>query len=226
MTKTIVISLGGSLIVPDDVDAIFLKQFLAMIHKFVKKGYKFALICGGGSIARRYMKAASSITKMDNETLDWIGIEATKMNAFFLKKLFGKHAHDTLIYDPTKKISFGNKHILIASGWKPGWSTDYDAVLIAKQLKIDTVVNMSNVDYVYSTDPKKNPHARPVAALSWKAYRKMSGNSWKAGMNLPFDPIAAKEAERAKIAVYIVGKDIANMQKLLEGRQPKGTVIR
>ncbi len=226
MAKTIVLSLGGSLIVPDDVDHSFLRQFVSLIKRYVTKGCKFAIVCGGGSIARKYMQAALKVTKLDNEALDWIGIEATKMNAFLLKQLFGSHAHDAIIYDPNKKISFKNKHILIASGWKPGWSTDYDAVLIAKQLKVDTVVNMSNVDYVYSSDPRKNKHAQPIAALSWKSYRKMAGNRWKAGMNLPFDPIAAKAAEKGKIAAYIMGKNLANFENFLKGKQPKGTVIR
>ena len=226
MPKTIVLSLGGSLIVPNDVDAAFLRQFVSLVKRFVAKGYKFAIVCGGGSTARTYMHAATKVVKLDNEALDWIGIEATKMNAFLLKQLFGSHAHDAIIYDPSKKLSFKGKHILIASGWKPGWSTDYDAVLIAKQLKVDTVVNMSNVDYVYSSDPRKNTHARPIAALSWKSYRKMAGSVWKAGMNLPFDPIAAKAAEKRKIAVYIMGKNLANLENFLKGKQPKGTVIR
>jgi uridylate kinase len=226
MPKTVVLSLGGSLIVPHDVDAAFLKGFVALINKYVKRGYKFAIICGGGSIARKYQRAASKIARLDNEALDWIGIEATKMNAFFLQKLFGRHAHDAIIYDPSKNISFAKKHILIASGWKPGWSTDYDAVLIAKQLKVDTIVNMSNVDYVYSSDPRKNKHAKPIAALCWRHYRKLAGSTWRAGMSFPFDPIAARAAEKANLAVSIIGKDLANFEKILQNKQPKGTVIR
>ncbi len=226
MVKTIVLSLGGSLIVPQEVDAVFLKQFVSLIKRYASKGYKFAIVCGGGSIARNYQQAASQVARLDNESLDWIGIEATKLNAFLLKQLFGPQAHDAIIYDPSKKISFKNKRVLIASGWKPGWSTDYDAILIAKQLKVDTVVNMSNVDYVYSSDPRKNKHAQPIAALSWKSYRKLSGSTWKAGMNLPFDPIAARAAEKGGIAVYIMGSDLANLERFLKGTQPKGTVIR
>jgi uridylate kinase len=226
MPKTIVLSLGGSLIVPNDVDHMFLRQFVSLIRRYTKKGYKFAIICGGGSIARKYQQAALKVAKLDNDALDWIGIEATKMNAFLLRQLFGNHAHDAIIYDPSRKIAFGGKHVLIASGWKPGWSTDYDAILIAKQLKIDTVVNMSNIDYVYSSDPRKNRHANPIAALCWRHYRRMFSSTWKAGMNLPFDPIAAKAAEKGKIAVYIMGKNLSNFENFLKGKQPKGTVIR
>jgi uridylate kinase len=225
MPQTIVLSLGGSLIVPDDVDASFLRQFVSLIKRYVARGYRFAIICGGGSIARRYQHAALKVAKLDNEALDWIGIEATKMNAVLLRQLFGSHSHHTIIYDPSKKISFGEKKIIIASGWKPGWSTDYDAVLIAKQLKSHVVINMSNVAHVYTADPKKSKAARPLRGICWKHYRKIVGSRWKAGMNVPFDPIAARAAENYGVTACIISQDLKNFENLLSGKAWKGTVI-
>lgn len=224
MQKTIVLSLGGSIIVPQEIDTAFLKKFISLIRSFVKKGYRFAIICGGGSVARNYQQAAKDIGESTNETLDWIGIEATKLNAFFLMKLFDRDAEEAIIYDPTRPLSF-KKPIMIASGWKPGWSTDYDAILIAKQLKVGIVINMSNAKQVYTADPRKVNDAKPLSALSWKNYRKISGEKWVAGMNIPFDPIAAKEAEKSGIMVHIIGKDLSNFSKLLMGKKAKGTVI-
>lgn len=225
MEKTIIMSLGGSVIVPDKIDADFLNGFKNIIEKFVDKGYKFVIYCGGGKIARDYQKAAAEIINADNETLDWVGIHATVLNAEFVRALFGSIAEEHIIRDPTKKISF-NKKIIIAAGWKPGWSTDYDAVLLAKNLGIGTIINMSNIEYVYDKDPKKYDDARKIESISWKGYRKISGNKWEAGLNKPFDPIAAKEAEKSGLKVFIIGKNLKNFENLINNGKVDGTIIK
>lgn len=222
--KTIIMSLGGSIIVPDKIDVKFLRSFKKIIERFIRKGYRFVIICGGGNIARDYQKAASAVTKQNNKYLDWLGVHATKMNAWFMKAVFGKNAERLIVEDPTKKVKFSRK-ILIASGWKPGWSTDYDSVLLAKNLGVKTVINMSNIDYVYDKDPKKNKDAKKIKDICWKHYRKISGNKWKAGLNKPFDPIAAKEAEKLGLKVVIIGKNLKNLEGLLNNKKFEGTTI-
>mgnify|MGYP001595985807 FL=1 len=64
MPKTIVVSLGGSLIVPHDIDINFLKNFKSTIEKYTKKGYKFAIYCGGGKLARNLQQAAAKLSKL------------------------------------------------------------------------------------------------------------------------------------------------------------------
>jgi uridylate kinase len=224
MEKTIIMSLGGSVIVPDKTDVKFLKDFKKTIEKFIKKKYRFAIYCGGGKLARNFQKAAAGY-KFSNKELDWLGIYATRINANFMKKLFGDAAEDFVVTNPTSKIMF-NKKILIAAGWKPGWSTDYDAVLLAKNLKVKTIVNMSNIGYVYDKDPRKFRGAKKIKDISWREYRKISGSKWRAGLNMPFDPIAAKEAEKSGLKVMIIGKKLGNFENLLDGRKFEGTVIR
>ncbi len=223
--KTIVLSLGGSLIVPGKIDVAFLKDFKGVIEEYIGKGYKFAILCGGGRIARNYQKAASEICEADNNALDWLGISATTINAMLLKVIFGENAEKDIVDIPNKKITF-NKKILVASGWIPGWSTDHDAVLLAKNLNVKKVVNMSNIDYVYDKDPKKFKDAKKIERISWEDYRKVAGDEWKAGMNLPFDPVAAKEAQNSKIEVNVIGKDLKNFGSLLDEERFKGTIIK
>ena len=145
-------SLGGSLIVPGDIDIEFLKEFRILIEKYISKGYKFVIYCGGGKIARNYQVAVSEITPVDNNDLDWIGIHATRLNAFLLKKIFKENVEKKIIIDPNEEIKF-DKKIVIGAGWKPGWSTDYDAVLVGKNLGFKEIINMSNIDHVYDKDP-------------------------------------------------------------------------
>lgn len=222
--KTFVISLGGSIIVPDEVDIGFIKKFKELIEEYVSKGYKFVIYCGGGSLARKYQDAYRYLKDQDSETQDWIGISATHHNALLLRAIFHEIAEEKIIYDPNEKIEF-NKSLIFAGGWKPGWSTDYDAVLVAKQLGITNVVNMSNIDHVYDKDPNKNSDAQALEKISWKDFRKLVGDEWKPGLNMPFDPVASKEAEKIDLKVYVVGKDLDNLKKVLDGEKFKGTII-
>jgi len=222
MSKTTIISLGGSVIVPDNVDVKFLRGFKKTIENF--KGRKFVIICGGGKTARKYQEAASDVTKVDNVQLDWLGIYATRLNALLMRYMFGNNAQDPIVVDPNEKIHF-KKNIILAAGYKPGWSTDFDAVLIAKQLKVKEIVNMSNIDYVYDKDPKKHKNAKALKQISWKNFRKLVGSSWSAGLNMPFDPIAAKEASNSKIKVIVIGKDLGNLKNYLDGKGFRGSVI-
>jgi len=225
MEKTIIMSLGGSVIYPDNIDITFLRNFKKIIDKYIKKKYKFVIYCGGGKLTRNFQNAASIIVKLNNEDLDWLGIHATKLNANLLKTLFLDNAEDLVLDDPTGNIKF-KKKILIASGWKPGWSTDYDAIILAKNLKINTIINMSNIDYVYDKDPKIFLDARKIIKISWVDFRLIVGSKWRAGLNRPFDPVASKEAEKLGLKVIIIGKNLKNFENLLNNKRFVGTIIK
>src|SRR3989338_7758671 len=127
--KTVILSLGGSLIVPDTIDSAFLKKFRKLILVLIKKRYRFVIYCGGGKWDRNYQNAAEKITQLKPVDKDWLGIYATRLNALLLQRIFQPYAEAQVVVDPTGHVSF-TKRILVAAGWKPGWSTDYDAVLL------------------------------------------------------------------------------------------------
>lgn len=218
----IIFSLGGSLIVPDEIDVEFLKRFKEII---LKSDERFALICGGGKICRRYQEAASKISDLNNEDLDWLGIASTKLNAFLIKTIFKGYAYPEVIDDPTQPVDFKEK-VIVAAGWKPGCSTDKDAVLLAKNLGAKTVVNLSNIDYVYDKDPKKFDDAKPLKRISWNDFQNIVGEKWDPGLNAPFDPVASKEAKELGLKVVILnGKNIRNIEDYLAGKDFVGTII-
>jgi uridylate kinase len=116
---------------------------------------------------------------------------------------------------------------LVAAGWRPGFSTDYDAVLLAKYFKIKKVINLSNIDFVYDKDPKKFPGAKKITGISWADFRKMVGNKWDPGMNVPFDPVASQTAQEIGLEVAIMnGRSLKNLENYIEGKKFKGTVIK
>ena len=225
MKKIYVISFGGSLIVPAEIDIKILKKFKNIIEKEIKKAKKFIIITGGGKTARNYQNAAKALTKVSNEDLDWLGIHATRINAHLLLTIFRKYAYFRIIKNPKEKINFKEK-ILIAAGWKPGFSTDYDAVLLAKTYNSDTIINLTNVDYVYDKDPNKFKDAKPFKEISWKDYLKLIEQKWIPGMSAPFDPIASKLAQKFKFKVIILnGKKLKNLENYLANKNFQGTII-
>lgn len=223
--STIVVSVGGSLIVPDNIDEKFLKNLKKTILNYIKKGFKFVIIAGGGKTARNYQKAASSVTNLTKEDIDWIGIHSTRLNAHLLRSIFYKEAHPVIIKDHSNVKNFKEK-ITIAAGWKPGCSTDYDAVLIAEKLKAKKLVNLSNINYVFNKDPNKYKDAKPIKEIKWEEFRKMIPKKWDPGLSSPFDPIASKKAHKLEMEVAIMnGGDMDNFGKYLDNKDFAGTRI-
>jgi uridylate kinase len=228
MADVTVISLGGSLIAPEAVDTGFLASFhrLASGHLEAGRERKLIVICGGGGLARRYQAACRELApSASNDDLDWVGIAATRVNAELVRRVFGRLCADDVVTDPTAARKFTGR-VMVAAGWKPGFTTDNDAVLLARRFGADTLVNLSNQAKVYTADPKKDPSARPLDAMSWAELRKIVGEEWTPGWNGPFDPSAAKSAAEAHLRViYADGRNLANLADILEGRPFVGTTI-
>ncbi|MEI6478883.1 MAG: UMP kinase [bacterium] len=221
----IVISVGGSLIVPEAIDTDFIKALKAIIDREIDLGKKFIIICGGGRTSRNYQQAAQKVTKLRNNDIDWLGIHSTRLNAQLIKTIFLPKVEEVVVHDPHEKIDF-RKPILIAAGWKPGWSTDYDAVLLAKRFKATKVINLSNINYVCDKDPKKHADAKPVLKITWKDYRKVIPSKWTPGLNSPFDPIASKEAQKNKIEVAVIsGENLNQINNFIHDKPFEGTLI-
>lgn len=221
--EDLIISVGGSLIYPDEINVDFLKKFRDLILKQIKRK-RFFIFVGGGKIARKYQKVLSEFG-VSNEEKDWAGILASRLNASLLKNALKDYCYPEIIFDPTKKIKL-KEDILIAAGWKPGWSTDYDAVLLAKNFGLKKIINLTNIDYVYAKDPKKFPKAKPFKKISWEKFRKIVGSKWSPGLSTPFDPIAAKLAQKLKISVVIInGNKLSRLENFLNNKPFIGTII-
>ena len=225
-SKTIVISLGGSIIVPDGIQVTFLKKFKEFILKFLREDYQFIIVAGGGKTCRKYQKAAALITQLNDEDKDWLGIHATRLNAHLLRTIFKKEAYPVVLDSPYKPVKGKNQRLFIASGWMPGWSTDYDAVLLAKRFKATKIINASDIDYIYDKDPDEFKDARPVKEMKWSDYTKIAGKKWIPGMKVPFDPIASRVAKNSKMTViFTKGTDLKNLAEIIKGNNFNGTTI-
>jgi uridylate kinase len=223
-----VISLGGSIVAPEGVDESFLRDFTALIREFLEADgeRRFIFVCGGGGPARLWQRAYRNVSGggLDEEA-DWIGVMATRLNAQLVKAVMGEWCTQDVVTDPTQAESLKGR-VLVAAGWKPGFSSDYDAVLLAERLHAAGVINLSNIEQVYTGDPRQDPAAKPIDAISWADFRALVGDEWTPGKNVPFDPVASRHA--AKIGLQVIcagGRNLDNLRKLLQGEPFLGTVI-
>lgn len=228
--EKIVISVGGSLIVPNGgIDTGFLIKFNKFIRARLAENKKrqFFLIVGGGATTRHYQNAARGVigNKLTNDDLDWLGIHATRLNAHLVRTIFRDIAHHYILkhYEIIRKVE---ESVVVGSGWKPGWSTDFCAIMTCQDYDVKTVINMSNINQVYDKDPSKFKDAKPINKISWRELRKLVGNEWTPGMHAPFDPIAAKKAQSLGIkAVIVNGSNFDNLDNYFSGKKFVGTII-
>lgn len=225
--EAVVISLGGSILVPGGPDPDFVIKIRDLVLEWVKKDKRFLIIVGGGKVCRVYQEALSkTLDNADSKVLDWMGIYTTYLNAQFLRLTFGGEAYEDIITDPGI-VSTVSHDIVIGSGWKPGFSTDADAVFVAEQVGAKKIINLSSVDFVYDSDPMKNPNAKKFETISWDEYRSIIPSEWTPGENLPFDPIASKRAEELGMELaFISGRNLESLNKYLSGSPFTGTIIK
>lgn len=223
----VVVSVGGSLIVPDGIDTTFLARFRATILDHLSRGLSFYIVAGGGMTARSYQKAVEEVRgDLHPEDVDWLGIHATRLNAHLLRALFKDEAQARIVKNPTRGLR-GRAAVIVGAGWRPGHSTDYDAVLAAKQLGASRIVNLSNIDYVYTADPREDLSAEPIESISWTEFRKIIPEHWDPGLSSPFDPIASKLAQDSGMEVAIInGAKLEEFDNYLAGKKFVGTVIK
>ena len=211
---------------PEEIDTDYLASFKRFIISRIEQGERFILIAGGGKVARRYQQAAADVSEIDDEEKDWLGVHSTRLNAHLLRTIFKRYAHPRIFTNLDEHINF-KEHVLIGAGWKPGWSTDYIAVRLAERYEGQSIINLSNIEYVYSEDPRINPNATKYENISWADFRNIVGSTWCPGMSAPFDPIASQEADRLALTVAILnGRNLNNLHHYLDGNTFQGTLIR
>ncbi len=228
---TFILNLGGSLIVPGEIDAKMLGDFRQIISDHIEKyNQKFVIVTGGGRTARIYQNAASEvIPEIPDEDKDWLGIHATRMNAQLLRTIFRDYAFPKINTNPHDLEDFYHSKdpVMIAAGWRPGFSTDYVTVVLAKYLGIKKIINLSNISHIYDKDPKENDDAVKIEEISWKKFRDMIGDKWTPGMNTPFDPVAAKYADEENLEVVTMsGDNLENLKRYLGSGGFEGSTIK
>ncbi len=224
MKNTWVISLGGSRIVPDDVDDKFLLKFKKLLDSH--NSQKFVVVTGGGSTARRYINALKKLGKK-TKAQSTEGIAITRLHAGFMMRFFGEEANEDLPLNIKRVRNLLRKNRVVFCGalrYRRKNTSDGTAAKIAGYLKCP-FINLTNIKGLYTSNPKKNKKAKFIAKISWEKFMKIAKKiKYEAGQHFVLDQIAAKTIKEKKITTYIVGS-LEAIDKILKNKKFVGTVI-
>ncbi len=224
--KVMVISLGGSLIVPDDINLKFLEKFKQVIKKH-EKNYKFIIVCGGGNIARKYISALRDAGK--SEFLQSMaGISITRVNARFMTYLFGKDANEGIPHDMIQVSNLLKKNNIVFCGalrYAEKQTSDSTAAKLANFFSAE-FINLTNVSGLYTSNPLTHKDAKFIPNISWHDFYKRANKiRFKPGQHFVLDQDAAEIIKQYKIKTHILGKNLQNLDSLLSGKKFRGTII-
>ncbi len=224
--KRVVISLGGSIIIPDKVNINFLEKFRFLLQK-QSKSRRFVVVCGGGSVARTYITALEAEGESRKERA-LAGMRVTRMNALLVMQFFGKEANDILPRTMKEVRDYLRKNNIVLCGalrYEKNATSDTTAARLAHYFNAE-FINMTNVLGLYTDNPKKNKNATLIKKISWGEFAVMASKiHYKPGQHFILDTNAAETIKRYRIKSYIIGPNLDNLEKLLEGKRFKGTTI-
>lgn len=222
--ETIVISIGGSVLISDEIDPEFYKKLAELLNKLIKK-YKFFIVVGGGKIARKYIEFGRKLD-LNEKILDNLGIRITRINAQLLSNILNDS--NKKIPETTDDALQMREKIIIMGGTKPGHSTDYVGAELASKINADKFIIATNVDGVYDEDPNKYSNAKQIKIITADELIKKYGVTWKsAGYNTVIDGPALKEIKEKNISTFVLnGKKLEELEKAILNKNFNGTIIK
>ena len=225
--RKVVISLGGSILVRGDRDAEYIQELVEGLAGS-DQGTRFVIVTGGGRLAREYIALGRKLG-MDEATLDMLGIQATRTNAWLvLGALGGQNVYPRPFRDLEEAlIGSGVFRFTVGGGTHPGHTTDAVSALIAEMWKADLFVNMTAVDVAYTSDPKMDRDAKRIPKLTSKELLDLVSDTARgAGSHSVMDPLAAAVVHRAGIETRILdGRDSPNLLSCISGENAHATIV-
>ena len=214
-----VVKLGGALF-RREPNVTALKDMGKVLSGFVREGNQLVLVAGGGENARTYIGAARKLGA-EESTCDLLGIQITRANAELLRLAMGSIASSnipTMLSDLPHCVGPGKA--VVMGGLQPGQSTNAVAALAAEITRAEILVNGTDVDGVYTEDPKKNPKAKLIRSVNVdKLLGWAMGGEVFAGRYELLDPLAIKIMQRAKMPTRFVSlADPGNILAALQGK--------
>jgi uridylate kinase len=222
----VVISIGGSVLVPDENDTDYMKSLASML-KELSSTLKLYIVTGGGRIARYYI-SSGRVLGADERYLDELGIEVTRLNARLLIKALGDYAYPKPAESFDEASKAGDSHkMVVMGGTAPGHTTDAVSAMLAEKVGAVRLVNATNVDGVYDSDPKKNDNAKKFDKMSFEQLGSVSTKKHdRAGPTVIFDPRGAEIIAKAKIPLYVChGRNLDNLKNAIMGKEFNGTIV-
>lgn len=223
----ITICFGGSIVAPGNPDTACIQDIVKTVRKLRSQKHEVLIVVGGGELARSYIQAAKDL-KVSSVYQDYIGIAATRLNAQLLISALGDLAEPTpvTIFEKAVRAMLKDK-VPVMGGTTPGQTTDAVAAMLAQSSKSELLVFFTNVDGVYTADPKLDPNAKKIERMTANDLARLVGTEEvRPGMKIIMDPVAVKLMQRVNIETLIMGKhEIKRLPEILNGAKHTGTTI-
>ncbi|MBS7658320.1 MAG: UMP kinase [Candidatus Bathyarchaeia archaeon] len=216
----IVVKLGGFAF-PLKINEEIINSFALKFKEIHETGHKLTVVTGGGEAARVYINAARKLGASES-FCDQLGILVSRLNAKLLIASLNDLAAPKI---PETLEEFQSllplEKIIVMGGLQPGHSTNAVAALIAESIKADLLINVTDVDGVYTKDPKKDPEAKLLKEVNINQLQEiLSSSEVKAGTYKLLDLLAIKIIERSKIPTWIInGRNPSNLIKVIKGEK-------
>ncbi|HEY7504838.1 MAG TPA: UMP kinase [Gemmatimonadales bacterium] len=213
------------------LDFHMVEAFAEEIKAVHALGVHLSLVVGGGNIIRG---ATASREGLDRVSADYMGMLATVINALALQDVLEKIGVDTRVMTAVRMESVAEPYIrrrairhlekgrvvIFAAGTgNPFFSTDTAGVLRALEIEAQVILKATNVDGIYTDDPRTNPKARFLRELTYqeaiiKNYAVMDANAF-----------GLCKANQLPIVVFNINRPGA-IRRVLEGDPDIGTIVR
>ncbi len=223
--ERVVVSIGGSVLIPEKDDAKYIRALADMLRE-VSKEVEIMVVCGGGKVSRYYSKTGRELGGTTYQ-LDELGIGVTRVNAKLLDIALGDAGIGEVPMTAEECASErAAGKVPVMGGTEPGHTTDAVASMIAKACNADRIVNASNVDAVYTDDPRTNPDAEKITKMTIGDLEKIVYSEHDACRSSVFDPLGVKIAKEFKIDLLMVdGRDLGELRNAILGKEINGTFV-
>ncbi len=223
----IVLSIGGSILVPGEVDVGYMKE-LASFLVDLSLDNELAVVSGGGRLARKYIDVARSFNSSE-ALCDLIGIDASRLNARLLSAAIGEKAtfEPPTVFQKAREELEGGK-IVVMGGTHPGHSTDGVSALLAEYVGADLLINATDVDGIFDKNPEEYADARLIKEITINELMDLIREyPVDAGSYALIDPLAVKIIKRSAVkTIFLNGKALGNMKKAITGKEYTGTLVK
>lgn len=217
----IVLKLGGSVAAPTMENLDYVKRVTAEVRSLVRNGHRLGVVVGGGPVAREYIRFGRELGGGE-AWLDLLGIEIARVNARVFILGLGDLAYpEPVVSYAHARALFQQGVVPVMGGTHPNHSTDAVAATLAESVGAELFVIVSDVDGVYSEDPKKSGGAVKFDYLSYDELLDLvTGSSGVAGVSTVVDLLAARIIRRSRINTIVIGrKDSEKLSRIVLGEE-------
>jgi len=200
----IVVRVGGS-VVASPPNPVLIGKYADMLKDLKKQGHEVVAVVGGGALARDFIEIAGELG-LDEANRDWTAIHVSRLFAqLFVMRLGDAGCGTVPISLDEADACLKRGRVVVMGGLKPGMTTDAVAAMIGEKINADLLVKASNVDGIYTKDPKKYPDAKKIDELKFNDLTRLfEENRHKAGIHQILDPEAVKILRRGRVKMVVV----------------------